>query len=652
MRKRATVPHLVLAAMLLLATVVMCQSNTKTAREQASFGNTGQIRGKLTDIESGEAIIGASVQIMGTKQGAQSDFDGYYCILQVTSGTYRIRITAVGYTAVEVTEVIVVADSTSQVDVQLKKDPSDIGVTIEVKAKQDIIEKFEVSNTTTINKSPIKGRKMVMSSGIPAACAEFTPGGNPPAHGGTSIVNNEPFDAMFFKNYGVNPFVDTEDDHLSTFAVDVDDASFVMARSYLNRGAMPPDEAIRTEEFVNHFEYGYAAPDKSAFAIYADGAPTPFGPSNSLALRIGIKGFEVDPKYRKDANLVFVIDVSGSMNREDRLTLVKKALRLLVDELTPSDQIGIVVYGSRGQVVLQPTGLGEKREIIAAIERLVPNGSTNAEEGIQIGYEMADRCFEPGKINRVILCSDGVANVGRTGPDQILKQIKQYADKGITLSAIGFGMGNFNDVLMEKLGNKGNGYYAYVDNLEQARKIFVDNLTGSLQVIARDVKIQVDFDPEVVRSYRLLGYENRDVRDQDFRVDSVDGGEIGSGHQVTALYEIKLHKNDRSNKKLATVFVRYKDADDMSEVTEVRRDIRLTETAVEFSESSSDFRLAVAAAEFAEILRKSYWAKESQFSSVLDLVQDIAEEERSSELIEFMGLVSKADDLDKQLAGK
>jgi Ca-activated chloride channel family protein len=263
---------------------------------------------------------------------------------------------------------------------------------------------------------------------------------------------------------------------------------------------------------------------------------------------------------------------------------------------------------------------------------------------------MADRAFQPEKINRVILCSDGVANVGRTGAEAILKDIKKFADKGITLSSIGVGMGNYNDILLEKLGNKGNGHYAYVDNLNEARRVFVENLTGTLQVIARDVKIQVDFNPEVVRSYRLLGYENRDVDDADFRVDTVDGGEIGSGHEVTALYEIKYHKPRASN-NIGTIYVRYKDPDSF-EVSEVNRRIDANLFAREFESTSIDFRMAAAAAEFAEILRKSYWAKGSEFSDVMKVVKQVSNETVSPDVIELMGLISKADQFSESLAEK
>ena len=323
---------------------------------------------------------------------------------------------------------------------------------------------------------------------------------------------------------------------------------------------------------------------------------------------------------------------------------------MLVDNLNTSDKVGIVVYGSQGKVLLEPTSINEKNKILEVIEWLVPSGATNAEEGLRLGYEMAEKMFEKGNINRIILCSDGVANVGRTGPDDILKQIKKYAEKGITLTTVGFGMGNYNDILMEKLGNKGNGFYAYVDDFAEAKKIFLDNLTGTLQVIARDVKIQVDFNPDVVRSYRLLGYENRDVNDDKFRDDKEDGGEIGSGHQVTALYEIKFHKFAKGD-RVGTIFIRHKDPDN-GEVAEMNRQITRNDFRNSFENSSADFRLAATAAEFGEILRKSYWAKDSKLSAVFDLVKEVFVENDSEDIVQLMDLISKAQKHQDELAEK
>ncbi len=484
-----------------------------------------------------------------------------------------------------------------------------------------------------------------------AACKppERGPGGYPMAHGGTTPPNGEDVDGMFFKNYGVNPFVDTEDDHLSTFATDVDTGSYTVVRRYLHDGHLPPEKAVRVEEFVNYFNYGYVAPQEENFAVYAEAAPWRFGTGrkNSYLLRLGLKGKQVSEENRKPAILTFVIDVSGSMKRENRLGLVKRSLRMLVERLRGEDRIGIAVYGSRGRKVMDHRGLYEKAEILATIESLEAGGSTFAEEGIRIGYEMAENAYRRGYINRVILCSDGVANVGQTGADDILEIIKKKAEKGITLSAIGFGMGNYNDVLLERLGDKGNGHYVYIDTIAEAKRVFEDNLTGTLQVIGRDVKIQVDFNPKVVRSYRLIGYENRDVPDEKFRDDKYDGGEIGAGHSVTALYELKLWPGREGT--VATTYVRYKHAD-TSAVTEFKSHIAVEDFDRNFDGSSSEFKLAAAVTEFAEILRKSYWAKGATLDRVLERAQQLSREfEGDGDVIELVDLISKAERLMKNV---
>ena len=379
---------------------------------------------------------------------------------------------------------------------------------------------------------------------------------------------------------------------------------------------------------------------RSAFAIHIDGAPSKFGEGKRLQLlRIGLQGRVIPSEHRKDAILTFVIDVSGSMSQENRLELVKKALTLLVNQLRPTDKVGIVVYGSRGRLVLPHTGIEQRGKILAAINSLAPGGSTNAEEGLRIGYDLAWRNASVNHINRVILCSDGVANVGKTGPDAILKEIRTYVNKGIRLSTVGFGMGNYNDVLMERLADTGDGSYAYVDTLTEAKRIFVENLTGTLQLIAKDAKIQVDFNPEVVSRFRLLGYENRRLAHEQFRDDTVDAGEVGSGHQVTALYEVKLHQ--ATTGKLATVSIRYADADN-HRVSEVSEDISGSQLHESFDAAPVTFRLAAAVAEFAEILRESYWAKDGSLDPVHQVVKDAFPEIDSEQVIELMYLLNKA----------
>jgi len=454
--------------------------------------------------------------------------------------------------------------------------------------------------------------------------------------------NDEPYADVFFENYGVNPFIDTEDDHLSTFALDVDTGSYTIARRYVTDGNLPPEDAVRVEEFVNYFDQDYPyPPEGQAFDIHIDGAPSPFAETERYRMiRIGLQGYAVPPEARKDVSLIFVIDVSGSMNMENRLGLVKRSLELLVEQLRPSDSVGIVVYGSDSRLVLEPTGGAETETILEAIHSLQPEGATNAEAGLRLAYQEAIRAFKPDGINRVILCSDGVANVGQTGAGSIWETIQGYASEGITLTTVGFGMGNYNDVLMEQLADNGDGFYAYVDTLKEAERLFVENLTSTLQAIAMDAKVQVDFSPEVVARYRLVGFENRAIADEDFRDDTVDAGEIGAGHNVTALYEIKLHPDAAG--RIATVYLRWEDPDS-HEVTELSEDFDSGELADSFSAAAPHFQCDVVVAEYAEILRGSYWAEGSTLAAVLE------EAGRMSRLLpddpdvtEFVDLVARA----------
>ena len=430
-----------------------------------------------------------------------------------------------------------------------------------------------------------------------------------PSTGGTDEPNDQPYGDVFFENYGVNPRIDTEDDRFSTFAVDVDTASYTIMRRLIGDGYLPDKDSVRVEEYINFFDQGYDAPTENAFAIHIDGAPSPYAENYHL-VRVGLQGYEVPAEQRSDVVLTFVIDVSGSMDMENRLELVKDALELLVDQLRPTDKVGIVVYGSRARVVLEHTPVENARAILRAIRGLRPDGSTNAEEGLVIAYREASRAFDPDATNRVILCSDGVANVGRTGPDSILAQIREYADDDIYLTTVGFGMGNYNDVLMEQLADNGDGFYAYVDDIKEAERVFVHDLTSSLQVIARDAKVQVEFNPDVVSRYRLIGYENRAVADEDFRNDAVDAGEIGPGHSVTALYEVKFHDDASVKANALTVYMRWEDPD-TGEVTEIDRSIAQRHLAESFENASPYFQFTILVAQYAEVLRQSYWVKDN-----------------------------------------
>ena len=461
----------------------------------------------------------------------------------------------------------------------------------------------------------------------------------------TSVPAEKPPKDMFYEDYGVNPFIDTEDDHLSTFATDVDTGSYSIARSYLNQGMIPPEDSVRVEEYINYFPQNYRLPSaRDTFSINIDGAPTPFTETDRYhVMRIGIQGYDLPPDDRKNVSLTFVIDVSGSMGNGNRLEMVQDALELLVDQLRPSDSVGIVAYTDTAWVVLPHTSVRDKSEIIEAIYSLYPMASTNAEAGLILGYQEANKAFISKGINRVVLCSDGVANVGSTGPDSIWESIKDYASEGITLTSVGVGMGNYNDVLMEQLADQGDGFYAYIDSMEEARRLFSHDLVSILQVIGFDAKIQVEFNPDVVSRYRLIGFENRAIADQDFRDNSVDAAEIGAGHSVTALYEIKLYTGARG--EIATVHLRWQDPDSFR-VEEISKTFDTRDLESSFRRADPYFKLDVLVAEFAEVLRDSYWAEGTNFNDILEYAEDLPDVLERAEVYEFIELLEIASHLE------
>lgn len=468
-----------------------------------------------------------------------------------------------------------------------------------------------------------------------------TAGASPPIAYPTPLPTYATPSTTFFEDYGVNPFIDTEDDHLSTFAMDVDTASYTIARNYINNGIIVPADAVRVEEFVNYFPQGYPIPSaRDVFGIYIDGAPTPFGETDRYqTIRIGVQGYDIDISDRKDVSLTFVIDVSGSMSYENRLEIVKEALAILVDQLRSSDRVGIIAYSDTAWVVLKPTSGSHKEKILEAIYSLYPIASTNAEAGLKLGYKQASEAYMPGGVNRVVLCSDGVANVGETGPDSIWESIKYYAAEGITLTAVGVGIANYNDVLLEQLADNGDGFYVYIDTLEEAKRVFSKDIVSTLQVIALDAKIQVDFNPEVVARYRLIGFENRAIADEDFRDDKVDAAEIGAGHSVTALYEIKLHPG--ASGKIATVYIRWQDPDTFK-MREGHETFYTREMEDSFRLANPYFQFSVLVAEFAEILRGSYWAEDSSLSFLLEYAEPLGRIVETPEAIDFVELLRKA----------
>ena len=458
-------------------------------------------------------------------------------------------------------------------------------------------------------------------------------------------------DAMFFRYWQSSPFVEASSDPLSTFGADVDTASYTLFRSYLFKNVqLPPRDAIRTEEFINYFANKYAppAPDSGrAFAVHNELAPSPFAhePAYKL-LKVGLKGRVVEVEKRKACSLVFVIDTSGSMRRENRLELVKEGLRLLVPELDEGDTIGIVTFDKEARTILDPIAASETERILDAIGQLEPRRNTNVDAGLALGYQMAADHLLEGGVNRVLLLSDGVANTGNTQAAAMLERVKNHRERGVYLTCVGVGMGNHNDALLEELADRGDGQCVYVDRGSEARRVFVDNLTGTLETIARDVKIQVEFDPERVLRYRLLGYENRAIADRDFRNNKVDAGEVGAGHEVTAVYELKL--KPETTGEVATVRVRYLTVDH-GEAQEFETSIAAESARGAFADASPRFQLTACVAEAAEILRESYWARGSQLADVGGRLDAILESLKDDEdVIELRALLQRADPLMRQ----
>lgn len=356
--------------------------------------------------------------------------------------------------------------------------------------------------------------------------------------------------------------------------------------------------------------------------------------------RIAIESRGLPEGTRPPLALTFVIDVSGSMDMEGRLELVKEALLLLVAQMAPTDTLAIAVYGTEARVILEPTPIGESESVRDAITSLRPEGATNAEAGLLLGYDLARRAFGEGGVNRVILASDGVANVGNTGPNSIFERIRDEARQGIQLTTVGFGMGNYNDVLMEQLANDGDGAYAYVDSIDEAQRLFVDELNATLVTVALDAKIQVTWDPAAVERYRLIGFENRNLADDEFRDDTVEAGAIGAGHSVTALYELRLA--DGASGALGRINLRWTDPA-TNEPIEIVRELRAEELANSFTSTDPHFRLAATAAAFAEVLRESYWAEQVSMTGVAEeALARVDEFPEDPSVRELADLVSRA----------
>ena len=458
-----------------------------------------------------------------------------------------------------------------------------------------------------------------------------------------------------------NGVVATVEQATSTFSIDVDTAAYSNLRRFLNQGQLPDKDAVRVEELINYFSYDYPYPEnkQQPFQVFTEVAPSPWN-KNSHLLHIGIQAYQLDKKSTKAANLVFLVDVSGSMQSQNKIGLLKPALKLLVNEMDENDRISIVSYAGHTSVVLKPTAGNDKMAIQRALDKLLAGGGTNGASGIKLAYQVAQQSFIKNGINRVVLATDGDFNLGMTDFDDLKQLVEEKRKTGVSLTTLGFGTGNYNDHLMEQLADVGNGNYSYIDKLSEARKVLVEEMSSTLNTVASDVKIQVEFNPAQVAEYRLIGYENRNLRREDFKNDKVDAGEIGENHTVTALYEVTLV--DSAEKQMEES--RYQTQTDTLQGPNIRNEIaflrlrykntigeasRLVEIPVSIhqvqtdNDSASDsFKFSAAVAAFGQQLRGGQYLKSYGYDDILLLARASKGKDATGYRAEFIQLVALA----------
>ncbi len=599
-----------------------------------------QITGQIVD-DKGAPIPFATVVIKGTNKGVAADQNGFFSIMVPDEKTVLV-ISAVGYQISE-----------QKVGKQTK-------LKVKLKVQEQHLEDLEevvVSGYGVQKKKDITGSVSVINA-APGS------GANVRVRGITSSPRYQQpaqdWNTEGYEHTEENGFKAVNQDPLSTFSLDVDAASYSNVRRFLNQGTLPPAGAVRVEEMINYFQYGYAQPKgEHPFSVYTELADCPWQPEHKLLL-VGLQGKKVDTKDLPASNITFLIDVSGSMDEENKLPLVKGALKLLADQLREQDRVSIVVYAGAAGLVLEPTS--NKARIREALDQLQAGGSTAGGAGIQLAYATAKRNFIKGGNNRVILCTDGDFNVGASSDDALVRMIEQERASGVFLTVLGFGMGNYQDAKMQKLADKGNGTHAYIDQMSEAKKIFVNEFGGTLFTIAKDVKFQLEFNPAQVQGYRLIGYENRILNKEDFNDDKKDAGEMGSGHTVTALYEIiptgvetdllgkvdplRYSKKEKSklqhSEELLIVKLRYKKPDeDISKLME----LPVSAQSIAYKQASGQFRLAAAVATFGMILSDSKYKGESDFTLVRSLASSAVGNDPEGYRREFLQLCDKASKL-------
>lgn len=607
--------------------------------------NYGSIKGTVVDAETGQGLPFASVLLMqnGVQINAVStDIDGKFEIKQLMPGTYDIKATYIGYQIIEIKGLYIDSNKITYQKIELQASGLELEVVEIVSYKKPLVQMDQGSGLTIVNDRKSFYKSNTNSNSISNAVVFQAPLRGIP----NVYPTNESYDNIeenIFKNPLVSP--------LSTFSVDVDRAAYANVRRFIDQDMLPPKDAIRVEEMVNYFDYNYQLPEKGkAFSINLEAGDCPWNNKSKL-VRIGIQGEKLNDNEIPRSNFVFLIDVSGSMSDYNKLPLVKKSLRILVRNLRDEDKVSIVVYSSIVECVLKPTFGKNKDKIIDAIESLNASGSTAGGGGIQMAYKLAQENFAKNGNNRVILLTDGDFNVGISNDDELVKLIENERKTGVYLSILGFGMSNYKDSKMEKLSNAGNGNYGYIDNLMEAEKMFGKELWGTLYTIAKDVKIQVEFNPALVGSYRLIGYENRKLETEDFNNDTIDAGEIGAGHTVTAFYEIvlkdesadfedsfsfqKIILNDKEN--LLKVRVRYKKPQEESSIL-VEEYLPLQSFS---KEVSNDFLFASAVTEYALLGRNSPYKENASYDQLIQRAKNACEEDEFGYRHNFVEMAKK-----------
>jgi Ca-activated chloride channel family protein len=627
----------------------------------------GVIEGVVKDKASGDPVAGVTVIVtspaLAQTQTAITDENGRYQIVGLPTGTYQVTFYYIDL-SIERKNVVVAAGKTVQVS-QLLDTHVTGGEVIKIEAKAPMIDPTSTSQGITIDKSylnnvPVPGR--TFEAAIGASFSGATSLNN------TYIVNGVAAGGAQKDSLGVeeyerideNPFHTVASQPLSTFSSDVDTASYANVRRFLHDGQLPPKDAVRLEEMINYFHYDYPAPASGdPLSITTEVGPSPWHPAFKL-VRIGLRAPEIDDAKVPPRNLVFLIDTSGSMDEPNKLPLLVSSMGLLVDQLRPQDRVSIVAYAGSVGTVLAPTPGSKKDAIRAALGALDAGGSTNGAGGIVAAYKLARDTFIKGGINRVILCTDGDWNVGITDQGGLTRLIEGERDHGVFLTVLGFGMGNLKDSTMEKLADRGNGNYAYIDSLAEARKVLVKQAGATLVTVAKDVKIQVELNPARVAGYRLIGYEKRLLRNEDFNDDKKDAGDLGAGHTVTALYEIvpagqavPAAKVDKlkyqtppaaatSSSEMMTVKVRYKTPQgDVSKL--MQRTV--SDANVAMNQTTTDFRWAAAVADYGMMLRESPQRGQLQWPDVRALAAGAVGKDAEGYRAEFIKLVDKASKL-------